>query len=178
MAFLEREQLLNVLIGYNPWWTTGHVPKNLSKPIRRSAFFDVSKMLLHKTLRRIVFLSGARRVGKTTLAYQCIADLLTKGVSQRNILYVSFDHPLLKFFTMSDAVTLFMETIAGNTEDDIYLFFDEIQYAKDWDTWLKTLYDQSPNYRIMVTGSASPLVEAKGIESGVAIYFQYYVILI
>jgi predicted AAA+ superfamily ATPase len=167
MAFLEREQLLNVLIGYNPWWTTGHVPKNLSKPIRRSAFFDVSKMLLHKTLRRIVFLSGARRVGKTTLAYQCIADLLTKGVSQRNILYVSFDHPLLKFFTMSDAVTLFMETIAGNTEDDIYLFFDEIQYAKDWDTWLKTLYDQSPNYRIMVTGSASPLVEAKGIESGV-----------
>ncbi|HOB12358.1 MAG TPA: ATP-binding protein [Syntrophomonadaceae bacterium] len=167
MAFLEREQLLNVLIGYNPWWTTGRVPINLDKPIRRSAFYDISKKLLHKTLRRIVFLSGARRVGKTTLAYQCIADLLTKGVSHRNVLYVSFDHPLLKFFTISDVVTLFMETIAGNTEDDIFLFFDEIQYAQDWDTWLKTLYDQNPNYRIMVTGSASPLVEAKGIESGV-----------
>ncbi len=167
MAFLESEQLLTVLIGYNPWWTTGNFPINLNKPVRRSAFYDISKMLRHKTLRRIVFLSGARRVGKTTLVYQFIADLLTKGVSHRNILYVSFDHPLLKFFTILDAVTLFIETIAGNTEDDIYLFFDEIQYAKDWDTWLKTLYDQNPNYRIMVTGSASPLVETKGIESGV-----------
>lgn len=167
MAFLQREQLLNVLIGYNPWWTTGHIPEYLNKPIRRSAFYDITKMLLHRTLRRIVFLSGARRVGKTTLAYQCIAELLTKGVLHRNILYVSFDHPLLKFFTIADVVTLFMETITENTDKDIYLFFDEVQYAEDWDTWLKTLYDQHPNYRIMVTGSASPLIETKGIESGV-----------
>ena len=47
-----------------------------------------------------------------------------------------------------------------------YLFLDEIQYTKDWQTWLKLQVDFHKNRRIAVTGSATPLA-AEGQESGV-----------
>ncbi len=143
------------------------VSKELNKPVKRVAFYEIKKALMHPQLRRVVFLSGARRVGKTTIMYQVIGELLNKGVPARRILYLSYDHPLLKFFDIGRLVELFLNNVAGNGEDELYLFFDEIQYAKDWDTWLKVLYDQNPRYRIMVTGSATPILSARGIESGV-----------
>lgn len=48
-----------------------------------------------------------------------------------------------------------------------YLFLDEIQVAKDWQTWLKHQVDfEKGRRRIMVTGSA-PTLAAEGQESGV-----------
>lgn len=47
-----------------------------------------------------------------------------------------------------------------------YLFFDEIQFTRDWQTWLKHQVDFEKRRRIAVTGSATPLVE-EGQESGV-----------
>lgn len=167
MAFLEQEQLLRVMWGFNPWWAMGNIPKELSKPVKRVAFHEIKHNLLHKQIRRIVFLSGARRVGKTTLMYQVIADLIAGGTSPKRILYLSFDHPILKFFNIGQIIDFFVINIAGEEKKELYIFFDEIQYAQDWDTWLKVLYDHNPEYRIMVTGSASPLISGKGMESGV-----------
>lgn len=53
-------------------------------------------MIKHKTLRRFAVLSGARRVGKTTIMYQMIDNLIDEGISPKNILYVSFDNPIIK----------------------------------------------------------------------------------
>ena len=47
-----------------------------------------------------------------------------------------------------------------------YLFLDEIQATKDWQTWLKHQVDFEKRRRIAVTGSAIPL-ETEGQESGV-----------
>lgn len=165
MSFLEPEQLLKVLIGYNPWWITGSLPRESIKPVKRVAFYEIQKLLGHP-LRRIIFLSGARRVGKTTLIYQTIAQLLEQGVPGKNILYVSFDHPLLKFFHIGQILDNYLSSIAPSA-GTLYLFFDEIQYATDWEAWLKTIYDQHPHYRILATGSASPLLTQKITESGV-----------
>lgn len=46
-----------------------------------------------------------------------------------------------------------------------YVFLDEIQYTKDWQTWLKHQVDFHKGRRIAVTGSAAPLV-VEGQESG------------
>ncbi len=167
MPFLSEEQALKVMMNFNPWWTTGTVLKEMNKPVRRVAFYEIKRVLMHPKVRRIVFLSGARRVGKTTLMYQMIGDLLSQGFPARRILYLSYDHPLLKFFDMGKLVELFMHNVCGNGDDVLYLFFDEIQYARDWDKWLKVLYDGNFRYRIMVTGSAAPVLAARGIESGV-----------
>ncbi|MFZ4524278.1 MAG: AAA family ATPase [Chlorobium sp.] len=45
---------------------------------------------------RAILLSGPRQIGKTTLFLQVIHELLAKGVKPNNILYVTFEHPLLR----------------------------------------------------------------------------------
>jgi len=91
--------------------------------------------------------------------------LIKSGVAPDKLLYVSFDHPLLKFCTIQEVMDNFHNNI--QPEKDVYYFFDEIQYADDWDMWLKTVYDANPKIKIMATGSASPKIEDKKSDSGV-----------
>ena len=51
-------------------------------------------------------------------------------------------------------------------EQDVYYFFDEVQYAQDWDKWLKTIYDMQPDTQVVATGSASPALMKGSRESG------------
>lgn len=167
MSFISQEQILKVLIGFNPWWATGQVSDSFLKPVKRLAFYEARKIYHHPSIRREVILSGARRVGKTTIMYQMINDLLkNKKRTAKQVVYVSFDHPLLKLSSIDRILDAFKQNISFDYEE-LFLFFDEIQYANDWNTWLKTLYDQFPQYKIMATGSASPLLAAKASESGV-----------
>jgi len=107
MPIVTQENILKLLYSYNPWWRDGVLPKEYSRPTKRFAFNEASKVLLHPDLNRFVVLSGARRVGKTTLLYQLIEKLLSQGTAPQNILYVSFDHPLLKFCSL-EKVFLFL----------------------------------------------------------------------
>lgn len=166
MSFVSKEQVLKILIGFNPWWRSGIVPKESTKPVKRFAYYEAKQIFRHPSIRRTVLLSGARRVGKTTIMYQIIESLLEQNISPNHIVYVSFDHPVLKFCEIGEILEVFQHNIAAG-ETKLFLFFDEVQYAKDWDTWIKTLYDQNPYFRIMATGSASPVFAAKSSESGV-----------
>jgi predicted AAA+ superfamily ATPase len=114
---------------------------------------------------RALLLTGARQIGKTTLLLQTIQSLLAKGVSASNILYATFDHPLVKLIGLDGLLNLWRE-LEPEHEGVEYLFLDEIQYTKDWQTWLKLQVDFHKNRRIAVTGSATPLTE-QGQESGV-----------
>src|SRR5262249_52844792 len=108
---------------------------------------------------------GARQVGKTTLYLQAIDELLNRGVAPTNILYATFDHPLLKLIGLDALLKLWREFEPAR-EGQEYLFLDEIQVAKDWQTWLKHQVDFEKRRRIGVTGSATPLL-TEGQESGV-----------
>ncbi|HIQ82987.1 MAG TPA: ATP-binding protein [Candidatus Pullichristensenella stercorigallinarum] len=164
MAIISPENLLKVLTSYNPWWKTGSVNAKLSKTYKRFAFYEAMKRLLQKDIRRTVVLTGTRRVGKTTIQYQMIETLLQMGVSPLKIVFISMDHPMLKLSAMQDILNCYHENIYP--EQDVYYFFDEIQYAQDWDQWLKTLYDMQPDTKIVATGSASPALVKGGQESG------------
>jgi hypothetical protein len=166
MTFLTDEQILKVLLGYNAWWNTEQLSPGLTRPVKRLAYYEAKKAFEHPHIRREVILSGPRRVGKTTILYQMIDDCLKMGVPARNILYVSFDHPMLKLCDFGRIMEVFRNNLNPD-ERDLYLFFDEVQYAQDWDLWLKTLYDRNPTYRIMATGSASPVLAEKAKESEV-----------
>ncbi|MBD0383245.1 AAA family ATPase [Paenibacillus sp. WST5] len=159
-----------MLIGYNPWWNTGQVPKEFTRPVKRLGFYEARKIFNHPSIRRKIILSGPRRVGKTTIMYQMIEEQL-KSSASKSIIYVSFDHPMLKLCDTGQILEVFQNNIASE-HDQVYLFFDEIQYASEWDAWLKMLYDQHPNYKIMATGSASPILAAKATESGVGRWTQ------
>ena len=164
MDIINKEDVLKVLINYNIWWRTWTIPKNEEKEIKRTMFSEASKAFLNKEIRRFVILTGARRVGKTTILYQQIQELLENGVSPKDILYVSLDNPILKFSTLDEIIDLYELQLSG--EGEKYIFLDEIQYAENWDTWLKVIYDKNSKIHIMATGSASPIINQGVAESG------------
>ncbi|MDP2992666.1 MAG: AAA family ATPase, partial [Deltaproteobacteria bacterium] len=75
------------LPNFNPWWKDGKVPSEFLG--RKRKIF--SEIVNYIDKRQIVLFTGLRRVGKTTLMYQIINELLGKGISPYNILYFSFD---------------------------------------------------------------------------------------
>ncbi|WP_439951257.1 ATP-binding protein [Carboxydothermus islandicus] len=165
LSIATPENILKILYSYNPWWRNNNLPREFIKPIKRFAYYEALEQLLHPDLRRFVILSGARRVGKTTILYQMIETLLQKGIDTKKIIYISFDHPLLKFCNMNEIIEIYETNISPSEET--YLFLDEIQYTGDWDKWLKVFYDTKPAWRVVATGSASPVLVQGATESGV-----------
>lgn len=156
-------ELFAVLRQYNPWWSGARVADLPSW--RRAAFREIAAWADHPPGGRALLLSGARQVGKTTLFLQAIDGLLDRGVPPQNILYVTFDHPLLKLVGLEELLRLWREFEPARDGSE-YLFLDEIQVTKDWQTWLKHQVDFDKRRRIAVTGSATPLTR-EGQESGV-----------
>lgn len=164
MAIISKENILKVLTAFNPWWKTGAVNPRMSKTYKRFAFHEAMKRLDQIDIRRTVVLTGTRRVGKTTIQYQMIETLLERGIAPQKIVFISMDHPMLKLSGVNDVLECYHENIYA--EQDVYYFFDEIQYAQDWDKWLKTIYDMQPDTQVVATGSASPALIKGNQESG------------
>lgn len=164
MAITTKEQLLKVLRAFNPWWMTGSVHSSFLKEYRRFAYYEAMKRLDQEDIRRTVVLTGTRRVGKTTIEYQMIDTLIKRGVSPAQIVFISLDHPMLKLSNLNDILDCYHENVWPT--QDVYYFFDEIQYANSWDKWLKTIYDTQPDTKCIATGSASPALIRGSEESG------------
>ena len=154
---------MGVLRQYNPWWSGLRVPD--LPDWRRAAFHELDFWLRTPPAHRAVLLSGARQVGKTTLLLQAVEALRASGVPPQNILYATLDHPLLKLAGLDGVLKLWRE-FEPAADGPEYLFLDEIQFTRDWQTWLKHQVDFEKRRRIVVTGSATPLV-VEGQESGV-----------
>ncbi len=110
-------------------------------------------------------LSGARQVGKTTLLRQLVVRLLDSGVPAENILYATFDHPMLKLAGIDAVLTAWRQREVRQAGPE-YLLLDEAQFIPDWGTWVKHQVDFHADRRIVFTGSAMPLLEVSP-ESGV-----------
>jgi len=164
MNLTSQENVLKVLTAFNPWWKSRTVRAEFSKTYKRFAFYEATKLFKHEDIRRTVVLTGTRRVGKTTIQYQMIDDLLKSGVNPLRILFISLDHPLLKLCKLNEILDSYHSNMYG--DEDCYYFLDEIQYAADWDQWVKTIYDTMPLSRMVATGSASPVLRKKATESG------------
>lgn len=164
MAIVNDEQVIKVLRQYNPWWRTPSAIKEESKPHKRLAYYEALKILTHKTIRRFAVLSGMRRVGKTTILYQIIDHLIDRGINPGNILYATFDNPILKLVNVENVLSIYegMYPIEGTR----YILFDEVQYTENWELWMKVIYDSRKDIRLIATGSASPILERGVADSG------------
>ena len=161
--FVNSTELISVLRQYNPWWSGNRFP-DLPK-WKRVSFHEITGWLNNPPVGRALLLSGARQVGKTTLFLQAIDELLAKGIPSANILYATFDHPLLKLAGPDGLIRLWSD-LEPHKQGNEYLFLDEIQSIKNWQVWLKHQVDFDKQRRIAITGSATPLV-TEGQESGV-----------
>ncbi|MES3007861.1 MAG: ATP-binding protein, partial [Pseudomonadota bacterium] len=160
---VSKEELVAVLSQFNPWWRDESIA-DLPR-WRRAAFRELDTWMSNPPAPRAVLLSGARQIGKTTLMLQVIDSLLKAGVPPSNILYATFDHPILKLAGIDAVLAAWRERIP-KTDGLEYLFLDEAQFIRDWGTWIKHQVDFQKNRRIAFTGSAMPLVD-EAQESGV-----------
>jgi uncharacterized protein len=160
---INKTDLTAILVRFNPWWT-GETVKNLPE-WKRAVFNELFRWIFTPPAPRAVFLSGARQVGKTTLLRQSIKALLEEGIPAANILYVTFDHPIIKMVGVEKVIQAWIEREPA-ASGPRYLFLDEVQFIADWQVWVKHQVDFNPERRIIFTGSAVPLVD-KGQESGV-----------
>ncbi len=95
--------------------------------------------ILNDLKNKMVFIGGARQVGKTTLA----RDIISKKF--KNSSYYNWDFNL-------DRKKIISGELPG---ENSLLIFDEIHKYKKWKTLIKGIYDSyKDKYKIIVTGSA------------------------
>lgn len=134
---------------------------------KERAFLDGFHTLVTlRSVNRAPVLMGPRRVGKTVMLLQTIKRLIDAGVDPRRVCYVSVDNPVYVGLGLERFLTLFREVHDHRGGDDLYVFFDEIQYLKDWERHLKSLVDSYPSMRFVASGSAAAALKVKSAESG------------
>lgn len=111
------------------------VPRQLSS--------SLSKSLSSKLVKVI---TGPRRAGKSTLAFQVLAG--------KRFAYLNFEDDSLRGAEIvSDELVDAIEAVYGKTD---YLFFDEIQNYPNWESFINKLHRR--HYNLVITGSNSRLL--------------------
>ncbi len=152
----------DILYRYNPWWEKRH---NLESIIERPVFLERMKSHLHSG--HIVFLSGLRRIGKTTLLKLLIKDLIQKErVQPEHICYVSLDDYLLSKRNILEIVEEYRKIHKLSVRQKVFLFLDEVSYQKDYEIQLKNICDLQTAKTYASSSSASILKSRKPYLTG------------
>ncbi|MEO5825424.1 MAG: ATP-binding protein [Gemmatimonadales bacterium] len=148
----------------SPWWARPHrVGAQFADHRPRAYLPELLALVRERSVRRAVVLLGPRRVGKTVLIHHAIAKLLEAGEQPGSIAYVSVDLPLYMGLSLERLLEL---TAQASGHAVRWVFFDEIQYLRDWEIHLKRLVDDHPDLKIVVSGSAAAALKLKSRESG------------
>ncbi len=145
-----------VLYRYNPWWT-GVVsePAGIGRP-------SVEELLYGQLGNdQVIFITGLRRIGKTTLMKMTIHRLIRDSVTDgRHILYVSLDDYQLQKQSIMDIVEEFRKINKLKFAEPVYLFLDEVTYKDDYELQLKNLVD-AQKVKIIASASSASLLKSK-----------------
>lgn len=163
---IPKEKILDRLQFENPWWRSGKIAEELSELPRRLYFDLFYPFVKERSVKRAVVLMGPRRVGKTVMMQQTIAALISENINPRKIAFIGIDNPIYIQMGLEQLLKLAMEASGETHTDGCYIFFDEIQYLKDWERHLKVLVDSYPKTQFIVSGSAAAALRIKSTESG------------
>ena len=174
MLEISKQDIISRLQFDNPWWEQGRQGKVVyeNKP-RRKYFEPFYQNILDVSVHRAIVLMGPRRVGKTVMVYHCIRALLDSGINEKNILYISLETPLYTGLPLEKILNYFQELFRHGRDAKLFVFFDEIQYLRNWEVHLKSLVDSFADYRFIATGSAAAALRLKSIESGAGRFSDY-----
>ncbi|MCU0646262.1 MAG: ATP-binding protein [bacterium] len=118
----------------------------------------LTKNILHDLAEKMVFIGGARQIGKTTLAKELIAPHF------KEFAYFNWD-------VRSDRKKIMDSEYPGSAE---LLIFDEIHKYRKWKTLIKGEYDaHKERYKFLITGSARLNIYRKGGDSLQGRYHYY-----
>lgn len=144
------------LYRYNPWWEGEYHTDGLKE---RATL--LKRLVEELSSKRVVFITGLRRVGKTTLMKLLISYLIReKNVKPNHIFYVSVDDYAFSKHNLAGLVDEFRKIHRLSVKEHITVFFDEITHQPDFEQQLKNLHDLG-NSKIFASSSSSSLMKSK-----------------
>ena len=164
---LIEKQVIGRLRVDNPWWTENEIAAYYAEMQPRLYLDIFYPLVADMDVRRAVILMGPRRVGKTVLLYHTIQRLIADGISPQNIIYISVETPIYNKIYLEQLFNLAKQALGkADRKERFYVFFDEIQYLKDWEVNLKSLVDTYHNVKFVASGSAAAELKKRSDESG------------
>ena len=174
MLDISKKDIVARLKFDNPWWDNGVTGKVAFQNTPRRKYFDAfHRTITDASVHRAIVLMGPRRIGKTVMVYHAIRKLLDSTINPNNILYISLETPIYTGLSLEAILSYFQELFAHKRDSILYVFFDEIQYLKNWEVHLKSLVDSYHDYRFVATGSAAAALRLKSNESGAGRFSDY-----
>ncbi|OLS19237.1 MAG: hypothetical protein HeimC3_46680 [Candidatus Heimdallarchaeota archaeon LC_3] len=153
-------EIEELLFRYNPWWENEYETDS----ILRSRYIKSLNMLLNK--KDIIFVTGLRRVGKTTILKDYISHLLEKGVKSSDILFVPIDAYGLLNQSIHEIVRIYRKIHGLRSSDKSFLFLDEIAEKENFHIELKDFYDNEKTKIFASSSSASIMKERSSLLTG------------
>ena len=150
----------------NPWWTTKEIPEFYKEMTKRLYFDLFYPFVTEKDVRRAIVLMGPRRVGKTVMMFHTIDKLIEEKINPQQIFFVGIDNPIYVNLGLQEILDLCTDAVKAESLENCFVFFDEIQYLKDWERHLKVLVDSYPKTKFIVSGSAAAALKWHSTESG------------
>jgi predicted AAA+ superfamily ATPase len=170
---IPTEKILERIRFENPWWNTREIDPVLNNMSRR-LYFDLFFPLVQEvSVKRALILMGPRRVGKTVIMHHAIQALLDQGVAGTSIFFIGIDNPIYINMGLEELLKMAAKASGKENVEGHFVFFDEIQYLKDWEQHLKILVDSYPKTKFIVSGSAAAALRVKSSESGAGRFHDF-----
>ncbi len=162
MHTISQDDLYQRLEFDNPWWAfTDETQISFRAPNRRGFYTDFLKQILAIQPGKVLTLAGPLRAGKTVLMRQVVANLIESGVSPQSIFYCALTTPSYTAIGLNDLYDMFCKhhdhdqnNNQGGKSGQMYVFFDEVQYARDWEQGLLDLAEKYPHVHFIGSVSA------------------------
>ena len=176
MRAVPSQQLRRRLAIENSWWQAPHALPSMYQAWSPREYFRLFQPLVeNRAVRRALVLMGPRRVGKTVMLHHAIQKLIQNGIPPRHICYITIDHPIYNGMGLEPLLDLYQETTGIDyVKTACFIFFDEIQYLRDWELHLKAIVDRLPQIKAIVSGSAAAALRLKSSESGAGRFTDFF----
>jgi len=126
-------------------WIDKKLPTIITREIPLETYLNIQP-------KKIIVITGFRRVGKTYSLLQLLSNLLKTSHREQEV-YINFDDERIPQHT--EFLTMIIPTMKQTFKKETkHLFLDEIQNMPQWGNWLRRIYDNE-DFGIFVTGSSS-----------------------
>ncbi|MCR1961438.1 ATP-binding protein [Thomasclavelia cocleata] len=136
--------------------------ENYLKKIR--GFYDAADI--------IKVITGVRRCGKSSLMLTIADELVDRGVSEDNIIYIDLDKHGYRNIKSADQLDALIEEKTMDIKGTKYLFIDEVQNVDGFEEVLNGFRSED-DYSIFVTGSNSYLLSGELVTKLTGRYIEF-----
>ena len=120
----------------------------------------------------IKVVTGVRRCGKSSLMLTIADELINKGVSKDNIIYIDLDKRGYRSIKSADQLDALIEEKTMNIIGIKYLFIDEVQNVDGFEEVLNGFRSED-DYSIFITGSNSYLLSGELMTKLTGRYLEF-----